>query len=94
MNIDSKNLLLKASVSENKLAYKNIDVAIDQSSISSTSQKSLDMESNKKEAEVLNLKNKKFQKKQSNKSTLSLAVEKEDFQNKIERDPMKLLKLI
>jgi len=94
MNIDSKNLLLKASVSENKLAYKNIDVAIDQSSISSTSQKSLDMESNKKEAEVLNLKNKKFQKKQSNKSTLSLAVEKADIQNKIERDPMKLLKLI
>jgi hypothetical protein len=98
MEFDIKNSLLKSSIGGNKLAKKNINASIDDSLVTSMNQKNLDMdlegkkaqqkkEQAEKEKENNKNKNKNLQLSQEEKDTLKIQEEK------IVRDPLKLLKL-
>jgi hypothetical protein len=99
MSFDIKNSLLKSSIGGNAFSGKNVQTSIDQSMISSTEQKSLKMDLKQETdpgtesvAEKANKKKKRLQKEleaQKNAQLLTTAPEKI-----IERDPLKLLKLI
>jgi hypothetical protein len=95
MDFDIKNNLLKSSVGEQRLSKKNVDATIDQSLIASTAQKNLNMEMKDENGNPLDPKNKSKNKNRSQKkdSLLSEDKKKQQTEVKIERDPLKLLKL-
>ncbi len=78
-------------ISENKLAYKNIDSTIDQTLIASTAQKSLGMQL-QKECEYGQYTKMKLKKKKENKEESHDQVLKKETIH-IERNPLILLRL-
>lgn len=93
MNVDTKHPLLKNSIAEQSLSKNSPKSTIDQSTVTSTEQKSLHLElENKKNSPQ---KNKK--KHQESSKKLSPHLNEEDIhslKNKIEHNPIKLLQVI
>ncbi len=94
MNIDNKNnLLLKSSIGENRFSQKNIESTIDDAMVASTNQKSLGMNLSSESEKHDQLKEKE-KKKEKLLQKQALEVQKKAYDAKIERDPMKLLRLL
>lgn len=96
MNVDTKHPLLKNSIAEQSLSKKSPKSTIDQSTVTSTEQKALNLElENKKNSPQ---KNKKKHPESSKKLLPHLNEENEEDEhsliNKIERNPIKLLQVI
>lgn len=98
MEFDIKNNLLKTSVGENRLGQKSIKAAIDDSLVTQMAQKGLDMNLEKEAS--FQRKNKEDEEKKKNRMNASSSKNASQSQEqlkdekKIERDPMKLLKLL
>jgi hypothetical protein len=95
MNIDNKNPILKNFLTDQNIGKKSLKSTIDQSSISSTEQKALDLElrnQNEKSSHQKSKKEKKQSSKLSQDNEKNKAIDDSENQ-KIERDPMKLLKV-
>lgn len=91
MEFDIKNSLLKSNINDNPLGKKNINNQIDESLVSQTAQKYLEM--NLQHSSKESLKKKEKQKKQEKALNLSFQKEARIEDDKIVRDPIKLLKL-
>lgn len=96
MEFDIKNNLLQTSIGGNKLAKKNINASIDDSLVTGMNQKNLDMDLESKKAQQKKEKEKE-EKEKKNKNEKHLSQAEKDSHNKKEekivRDPLKLLKL-
>lgn len=94
MNIDTKHDLLKNFVTEQKLGQKNVQANIDQSMVASPEQKSMgDLQNGSTENQ--DQKKKKQKLGQTKKSLASSSEDNLDsLSAKIERDPLKLLKVL
>ena len=94
MNIDNKLNLPKNNVSENSLGKKNLHATIDQSMVASTEQKNVGMDLPEDHGPDGKAKKKNKNKKiLAKKSDDDEALLKKD-EKKIERDPLKLLRLL
>jgi tetrahydrodipicolinate N-succinyltransferase len=94
MEFDIKNSLLKSTIHDNPLGKKDIKNQIGESLVSQTAQKYLEM--NLQHSSKENLKNFKYNEKQKKQEKLldqSSQKEARVKDDKIVRDPMKLLKL-
>lgn len=89
MNVDIKHDFFKSILSESKLSHKNINSTIEQSLVSSTAQKSLNMDlKNNDEADRLK---KELEKKKKKALEKIGSKAQREYDSKIVRDPMKLL---